>query len=239
VCSSDLILNVPLGTVKSRFTRARNLIEKSLGSRIKLQDALDLFPSRNLSVVSVTDVSVQLHDALIDDPNLLKKFSPAQFELFIADCLDRMGYNVELTGSTNASDGGIDLIAVPKTGPVSSFLLAGQVKHHSGNQKVGINEVQRFANLRGSKFSMGLLVTNTGFTKNALWEAALDKNKGFLRLRDFEDLKRWIMDNFWDVKEWREIPDSIELAPGINIKVPKLILPNMSDIWPSGKIEKL
>lgn len=71
-----------------------------------------------------------------------------------------------------------------------------------------------------------MLVTNTSFSKDALWKAAQDGNRSFLRLRDFVDLKRWLRDQYGNPEDWREIPDTIQLAPGVIVKVPK---PRVSD----------
>ena len=65
-----------------------------------------------------------------------------------------------------------------------------------------------------------MLVTNTGFSADARWLAELPENKSFLRLRDFADLQKWLRNNFSG--EGREIPDSIEVAPGVRIKIPKI-----------------
>jgi hypothetical protein len=51
-------------------------------------------------------------------------------------------------------------------------------------------------------------------------------------LRDFEDLKRWLKDQFDSEFDWREIPDVISLAPGITVPVPKGRLQNSRQIWP-------
>ena len=38
-------------------------------------------------------------------------------------------------------------------------------------------------------------------------------------MRDFEDLKRWLKDQFDSEFDWREIPDVISLTPGITVPV--------------------
>jgi predicted Mrr-cat superfamily restriction endonuclease len=132
-----------------------------------------------------------------------------------------MGFNVTLTGATNFKDGGIDIIAAPRTMNVGSTVLAVQVKHHCDEQKTGRDAVDRLAAWKGTPFGAGLLVTNTGFTKDAVWAAMQEQNRPFLRLRDFNDLKRWLEDQYGDPEDWREIPDRIELAPGVFIQIPK------------------
>jgi len=83
---------------------------------------------------------------------------------------------------------------------------------------------------------LGMLVTNTGFTKDALWKAAQEPSKHFLRLRDFADLTRWLHGVFDAPQEWREIPDEIELAPGIFARIPKPRFAEAAILWPGSYI---
>jgi hypothetical protein len=64
-------------------------------------------------------------------------------------------------------------------------------------------------------FHIGMVVTNTSFTADARWYA--ENQPAIIRLRDMEDLKRWIDSNFTDEAEWREMPAAIELCPGVTI----------------------
>ncbi len=152
----------------------------------------------------------------------MRSLTPDQFERFVASRLDRMGYNVTLTGQTNRKDGGIDLIAVQKAPSAGSFLIAAQMKHHGDDKgKTGRDAVDRFLAWKDSWFHIGLLITNTSFTQDALWTAQQQRNAHFLRLRDFTDLKRWLEGRFGEEQDWREIPDRIELAPGVTVDVPR------------------
>ena len=200
--------------------------------------ALGLTSSPKTALVSMIDLGPHLLRVLQDDPEQLRGLSPSQFERFVANRLDRMGYDVTLTGSTSQRDGGIDLIAIPKVRTVGSFLIAGQVKHHRGEQKVSRGDIDRLLAWKDSPFRLALLVTNTTFTGDARWVADQMANRGFLRLRDFDDLKRWIEDNFDSEKDWREIPDCITLAPGIVVKVPRSRLETSGSIWPLSGITK-
>jgi len=199
--------------------------------------ALGLLSSNTGALVRIVDVTPNLLNMLREDPERLKDLSPTQFEQFIAERIENMGFDVALTGATAHKDGGIDLIAVPKVRTVGAFLLAAQIKHHSGPQKVGREAVDRLLAWKDSPFRLGLLVTNTRFTKDAHWLANQEANKVFLRLRDFDDLKRWIEENFWSKKDWQEIPDKIMLAPGTIIDIPRPKLFNSLDIWPLSEID--
>ena len=181
--------------------------------------------SKRIELVDVTPSLIQL---LRENPQNLAQLSPMQFEHLVANRLDRMGFDVVLTGGLNTRDGGIDLVATPKERSLASFLLATQIKHHRTNQPTTREHVDRLLAWKDSIFRMGLIVTNTRFTEDAKWIAA--KNTNFIRLREFGDLTRWLHDNFRDAADWSELPGSIELAPGIVVQIPRPRLPHPMSI---------
>lgn len=71
-----------------------------------------------------------------------------------------------------------------------------------------------------------MLVTNTWFTKDAIETANNLYNKPFLKLRDFDDLRNWIVNDFSG--EAREIPGEIKVAPDVVVKVTK---PDFSSLF--------
>jgi hypothetical protein len=179
----------------------------------------------------VVDIGTDLVQFLRADPRRFADLSPEVFERFVANRLEKIGYDVILTGATTQRDGGVDLIAVPKLRTVASFLIAGQVKHHSGARKTDREAVDRLLAWKDSEFKLGLLVTNTRFTSDARWAAAQRDRYHFLRLRDIDDLRRWIQDNFSAEHDWNEIPEQVTLAPGITIQIPKPKVPDPFSIW--------
>jgi hypothetical protein len=186
-------------------------------------------------IITVVDATPQLLEMLQRDPRRLSELSPEQFELLVAERLDRMGYAIRRTGTTTLRDGGIDIIAVPKIANVASFLFAVQVKHHRGTRPTGRDAVDRLLAWQNTAFRLGMLVTNTRFTRDALWAASRDPASHFLRLRDFADLTRWLHGVFDADIDWREIPDSIELAPGVLVQVPKPRFTEAGITWPLRK----
>jgi transcriptional regulator with XRE-family HTH domain len=208
----------------------------SLGPIYKWCSALGLVSSEDSPTVSFLDVTPQLLDMFAHNPDELRNLSPDHFERVIAERIDRMGYDVQLTGRTNRRDGGIDLVAVPKVRTSGSFLMAAQIKHHRGECTTGRPDVDRLLAWKDSHFRVGLLVTNTTFSKDARWLADQANNKAFLRLRDFDDLKRWLRGEFGSEHDWRELPDFISLAPGITVRVPKARLKSSREVWPLSGI---
>jgi transcriptional regulator with XRE-family HTH domain len=211
----------------------------SLGPIYKWCAALGVISEEDAPQVSFLDVTPQLLVLLRDNPEELRNLSPERFEHVVAERIDRMGYDVQLTGRTNRRDGGIDLIAVPKIRTIGSFLMAAQIKHHRGDRTTCRPDVDRLLSWKDSPFRIGVMVTNTSFSQDARWLADQVNNRAFLRLRDFEDLKRWLRGQFASEFDWRELPDVISLAPGITVEVPKARLRNSRDIWPLSGIKMI
>ena len=131
-----------------------------------------------------------------------------------------MGMGVRRIGDTNRKDGGVDIIAWPENALSVLFLVAVQVKHSRTNRKIGPTPVRELESaLARLPCEIGMLVTNTTFTADAKWAA--ENHPRLVRLRDMFDLMGWIRGDYLKELEWREIPDRLELAPGISISLPK------------------
>jgi hypothetical protein len=169
--------------------------------------------------VTIVEFGNALLASLRRDPAELLRLTAEQFELFLCNRLQAMGMEPRRIGSIYAPDGGIDILAWPRRPAAFPFLVGVQAKHHrTWSKKVSARDVREFdAVIRSRPLQAGLLVSNTSFTPNASWE--VENHKHLIRLRDFEDLRRWIADNFVDDAEWREIPGEIEYAKGKFIKL--------------------
>jgi hypothetical protein len=170
--------------------------------------------------IQVVDVSPVVLQMLNKDFSSIYKLDSEQFELLICERLSRMGFAVERVGSTYAPDGGVDIVAWPNKPDPFPFLLAVQVKHHRRpTLKTGPGAVKDLqAVIHSQAFQAGVLVTNTSFTPNAKWFAS--NSHHIIRLRDIDDLKRWLKGDFSDISNWREIPSEIELSPGVVVRIP-------------------
>jgi hypothetical protein len=168
-----------------------------------------------IQVVSINDALVQ-HLAL--DPTLLYQITPNAFEELVCERFFAMGLESRRVGNSNQKDGGIDILFWPRGRTAFPFIGAAQVKHHRDVRlKEGPASVREFKGvIEAHSLNAGLLVTNTTFTPDATWFAR--EHAKLLRLRDFADVSRWLQNSFGD-EEWREIPRTIELCPGVIIPV--------------------
>ena len=175
------------------------------------------------TLIQLIDVSEPLYRRIAADPDQLMRLTPAEFEGFVVERLSAMGLCPQLVGGgTFRRDGGVDIVFTPPRTFPFPFLGAVQVKHHrEANTKVGPSPVRELMGVIAAHrfFSAGMIVTNTSFTADARDFA--DRSVALLRLRDFNDLMRWVRDNFVDDAEWRELPRQIQLCDGVLVDVPR------------------
>lgn len=169
--------------------------------------------------VELVSISSVLWQQLQTDASTVHQLSPEQFEELICDRLFAMGFEPKRVGAANARDGGIDIVFWPRASVPFPFLAAAQVKHHRNLQrKESPATVREFAAaISGHPFNAGLLVSNTSFSADAQWFAR--ERAKLVRLRGFDDVRRWLLGKFNDEAEWREIPRSIELCPGVVVNI--------------------
>lgn len=207
-------IRIPAFRVLGRPLSERGHVDLARGGLV--QSDLPLFRPLEIQLVRIDEA---LLHRLAQNPTGIHGLSPAEFEEFVCDRLVAMGFEPRRVGSTNRKDGGVDIVFWPRGSVSFPFLGAAQVKHHRvPRTHEGPSTVRDFAGtLHGHPFNAGLIVTNTSFTPDAKWFAS--QHAKLVRLRDFDDIRRWIAGSFAHEAEWREIPKSIELCPGVVVKI--------------------
>ncbi|MFL6283685.1 MAG: restriction endonuclease [Pyrinomonadaceae bacterium] len=168
--------------------------------------------------IEIINLSTVILKWLQEDPKRISALSPEQFEDLVADRLTRAGLSVTKTGKTNTPDGGIDLIAHPKSSSIP-YLLAVQIKHSRMNRPVPAGVVRDFRGaITSLPIDIGMIVTNTRFTPDAQWTAR--QLPRLIRLRSIADLKLWLADEIDGSLILKDFPSTIEVAPGLVIPIP-------------------
>lgn len=167
--------------------------------------------------VELVSVGRLLSVKLAIDPLLIYHLTPDQFEEFVCDRLFVMGLEPRRVGAINRKDGGIDVVFWPRHKGSFPFLGAAQIKHHRDpTRKEGPGSIREFHGvLEAHPINAGLFVTNTKFSPDAKWFA--NRHTRLIKLRDFTDMRRWILNDFDDEAEWRELPKRLELCPGVSV----------------------
>ena len=138
--------------------------------------------------ILITDINEEVKKYLKKYPEKLYDLSSRKFEELVASILEDMGLDVELTKKTR--DGGCDIIAYLKNS-LTSFLILIECKKYSMDNKVGVNIIRQVAGVQmRMDASKSIIVTTSSFTKDAIEETKLLKQK--IDLKDYQNLKEWL-----------------------------------------------
>ena len=131
----------------------------------------------------VNDEFIKYH---IKHPHKLYNVSPRQYEIFVAELLKDMGYEVWLNNHTR--DGGRDIIAVLKTPANDSIVTIVECKKYSLDNPVPIEIVERFMYTirEKDKANAGWIVTTSTFSREA--QKCQHNYRWLLSLKDNKDL---------------------------------------------------
>lgn len=207
-------LNVGMNTVIHFF--------ESRGIRIEPRPNFKLNPEHidhingtasNLKNSFVSDYSIKLMEDLKIDYNIIFSLTPEQFEKIVATFLEKSGFEVMLNGKTNQKDGGVDIIAWKRD--VVAIVIAVQVKFKTREEnKVTSSEVRDLMGVLdfNPPFHAGMLVTNSFFTSDARYF----EERAKIELKDSQDLKSWLQDNFVPEKPFEL---DLEIAKDVRIKI--------------------
>ncbi|MBX3416053.1 MAG: restriction endonuclease [Pirellulaceae bacterium] len=127
-----------------------------------------------------------------DNPKLLRRISPRDFEKMLAEIFTGFGFDVELTLQTR--DGGADLICMSHTGPIP-FKVAVEAKRYAESNAITVDMVRSFVGanmkIRANKL---VYVTTSRFTRDARVYASEPGVTELLELKAFSDIAQWAKD---------------------------------------------
>lgn len=109
--------------------------------------------------------------------------TPRDFELFVADILEKLGFSVKITQVTR--DGGKDIIAT-KAYPIPYTLII-ECKHWGENHKVDVSVVRSVYGVQmAMQANQSVIVTSSRFTRDAREFA--EERENLMALWDIDDL---------------------------------------------------
>ena len=118
----------------------------------------------------------------------IKRMSPRDFEFFVADIFEKLGFSVKITQATR--DGGKDIIAT-KADPIPYTLII-ECKHWGENHKVDVSVVRSVYGVQmAMQVNQSVIVTSSRFTKDA--RAFAEERQNLMALWDIDDLLKLTM----------------------------------------------
>lgn len=176
-------------------THATEFVEFLEGSPVTVPDASDL-TSQLLEVAAETAeeepsadrIETYSRDFIIE--TLLKELEGPEFEHFIAQLLEAVGYRTQVTQATG--DGGFDIIAHRDPLGLEPPIIKVQCKRTLS--AIGAPEVQKLTGtLAPGGSELGLFVTLGTYSKDALH---LGRTRQDLRLINGDELVRLVLENY-------------------------------------------
>lgn len=152
-----------------------------------------LLPISDSGIIEVVAPKIVLaNEAFLENlkkyPDDLYRISPRKFEELIAELLDDMGCEVQLTPAVK--DGGKDIIATMQT-ELGEVLCLVEAKHYRADRPVEVSLVrQLFGTYMDFGATSAMLVTSSTFTRGAKEFQA--RHKYQISLKEYTDVVRWI-----------------------------------------------
>ncbi|WP_295118531.1 restriction endonuclease [uncultured Chitinophaga sp.] len=123
------------------------------------------------------------------EPSAVHSLSPRDFEKMLAELLQDMGWEVELTKQTR--DGGADILA-RRNSEEGKVLCLVEAKKYREDRKIGVELVRTlYGTLCDARATRAMMVTTSSFTADA--RAFEKKHEYQLSLRDYMHLVNWIL----------------------------------------------
>ena len=153
---------------------------------------LSEFIEKNKYVIRI-EPPEDLLNYLAQNPERLYRIPPNAFAEAFAELISDQGYIVELTKQTR--DGGVDIIAFRKDTALDLFeKYLIECKRYSPENKIGVALVRNLLGAGEVEPHTGLILATTStFTKPAIEYAKHESVKWKLHLKDYYDLKKWLL----------------------------------------------
>ena len=118
----------------------------------------------------------------------MRNLTPRQFEQMLAELLDDMGWEVELTQATR--DGGKDILAYMNT-ELGRLLCLVDAKRYREDRTIGVGMVRTlYGTLCDYQANSAMMVTTSSFSPDA--KEFQQRHQYQLTLRDYSDVVKWI-----------------------------------------------
>ena len=123
-----------------------------------------IVPSNEI-ITGLHVINESIIERVYKEPEIVYGMKPREFEEFVAEIYEKLGYRVELTKATR--DGGKDIILYAD-GPTGHNMFYVECKKYDKENPVGVRLVRNlYGVVEAEKATAGILVTSSSFTKDA------------------------------------------------------------------------
>ncbi len=158
------ILNFQPKSRNKKQKRDADKISEKVVSEIYLPDDKKIITDDS-PIITIKPANDKVFSYLAEHPNELYNLTSREFEEFMAQLYNKLGYNAELTKATR--DGGKDII-LRKPDILGDIVFYVECKQYNAKNKVGVDIIQRFAGIiEMDKVNGGIIATTSFFSSDA------------------------------------------------------------------------
>jgi len=164
-------------------------ISEKIVSEIYLPDEKKIITAES-PTVTILPANDKIFAYLAEHPEELYNCTPREFEKFMAQLYNKLGYKTELTKATR--DGGKDII-LRKPDILGDMVFYVECKQYNEKNKVGIDIIQRFSGvIEMDKVNGGIIATTSFFSKDAK-DLIIEKDLNYkIQMHDFNTIKHML-----------------------------------------------
>ncbi len=164
-------------------------ISEKILSEIYLPDEKKIIKNES-PTITIMPANDKVFAYLAEHPEKLYSCTPREFEKFMAQLYNKLGYKTELTKATR--DGGKDII-LRKPDILGDMVFYVECKQYNEKNKVGLDIIQRFTGvIEMDKVNGGIIATTSFFSKDAKdWIIEKDLNYK-IRMHDFNTIQNML-----------------------------------------------
>ncbi len=164
-------------------------ISEKIISEIYLPDEKKIITNES-PTITIMPANDKVFAYLAEHPEELYSCTPREFEKFMAQLYNKLGYKTELTKVTR--DRGKDII-LRKPDILGDMVFYVECKQYNEKNKVGIDIIQRFSGvIEMDKVNGGIIATTSFFSKDAKdWIIEKDLNCK-IRMHDFNTIQNML-----------------------------------------------
>lgn len=164
-------------------------ISEKIISEIYLPDEKKIITAES-PTITIMPANDKVFAYLAEHPEELYNCTPREFEKFMAQLYNKLGYKAELTKATR--DGGKDII-LRKPEILGDMIYYVECKHHNAKNKVGIDIIRQFTGvIETDKVNGGVVATTSFFSKDAK-DWIMEKDLNFkIQMHDYNTIKHML-----------------------------------------------
>ena len=174
----------------SRDSYEKNTADKEINSKIveRIFSSEQEYSKEKSTIITLSPINDKVLKYLSENPLAFYQLDDRDFEIVMAEIYNKLGYNVELTKSTQ--DGGKDII-IRKPEMLGDFIYYVECKKNAAKRHIGVGVIRSLVGtINADRVNGGILATTSYFTPNAKKFITDNKYDYQIQMHDYDIIRK-------------------------------------------------